>query len=80
MTPEVGAVGEGLVVHLKNDVIYRVQLLDIGAVGNVVGDIHDAGVIVAYADLSLAAHVGSAAYNVGQLVLAGIHLEQVQLF
>ena len=55
MTPEIGAVGEGLVVDLKDDVVDLVDILQIGAVGNVVGDLHDAGVVVADADLRFGA-------------------------
>ena len=114
VTPEVGAVGEGLVVHLKNDVVDLIDGFEVGAVGDIVGDLHDAGVVVADADLCFAAahavggvacqlarrngdladlgahlgkggfhadaHIRRTANHVGQRAVAGVHLEQMQLF
>ena len=55
VTPEVGTVGERLVVDLKDDVVDIVNVLDVGAVGHVVGDFHNAGMVVADADFRLGA-------------------------
>ena len=113
VTPEVGTVGEGLVVDLKNDILDRVEVFQVGAVGGVVGDVHDARVVVADADFRLGAahavghharertrrdldfsdfraHLGKrgfhtdsdirrAADHVGQLRLADIHLQKMEL-
>ena len=45
VTPEVGAVGEGLVVHLKDGVLDSIDRFEVGAKGIVVGDLHNAGIV-----------------------------------
>ena len=50
MAPKVGAVGQRFVIDLKHNVIHGVGVFDIGAGGNIVGDIHNAGIVVADAD------------------------------
>ena len=55
VSPEVGTVCEGLVVDLENDVVDFVDVLEVGAVCNVVGDLHNARVVVAYSDFGFAA-------------------------
>ena len=55
MTPEVGAVGERFIIDLKNDIVYRIDALEVGAVGGVGVKIHDAGVVVAQTQLLLGA-------------------------
>ena len=53
MRPEVGTVGQRLVVDFKDDIVDLVKIFQIGAEGNVVGDVHDTGVIVGDTDLTL---------------------------
>ena len=50
MAPKVGAVGQRFVIDLKHNVIHGVGVFDIGAGGNIVGDIHNAGIVVADTD------------------------------
>ena len=111
--PEVGTVGKRLVVNLKDDIVNLVNVLDIGAVGHVVGDFHDAGMVVADSDFGLGAahsvghkarertrcdldlaelcadlgesgfhadaYIRRAAYYIGQLGLARVDLEKMEL-
>ena len=51
MPPKVGAVRQGLVIHLEHDVVDLVCRFQIRAVGKIVGDVHNAGVVVADAQL-----------------------------
>ena len=55
MSPEIGAVGKRFVVYLEYDIVNCIYALDVGAVWDVVGDVHDAGVVVADSDFCLAA-------------------------
>ena len=55
MAPEVGPVGQGLVVHLEDDVLNGPERLDIRPAGHGGVELHDAAVVVADAELLLGA-------------------------
>ena len=50
MAPKVGAVGQRFVIDLKHNIIHGVSIFNIGAGGNIVCNIHNAGIVVADAD------------------------------
>ena len=50
MAPKVGAVGQRFVIDLKHNVIHGVSIFNIGAGGDIVCNIHNAGIVVADAD------------------------------
>ena len=55
MTPKVGTVCEGFVVNLKNDIVNGINILNIRAVGNILGNVDNTRVVVAHADFGFAA-------------------------
>ena len=60
MAPQVGAVGQALVIDFKDDIVDGVDVLEIGTVRDIIGDLHDATVIVGNADFLLgAAHAAA---------------------
>ena len=55
MAPQIGTVGQRFIIHLEDDIVDSVDILQIGTGRNVVGDLHDAGMIVGDTDLLLGA-------------------------
>ena len=65
VTPQVRTVCQRLIIHLKHNIIDRIERLDVRTVLHVVGDLHDTAVIVGNTDfLFTAAH--AVAHEAGQ--------------
>ena len=76
MAPQVRTVGQALVIYLEHDIVDRVDLLEIRAVGDVVGDLHDARMIVADTELLFgAAH--TAAHKAGKRPRSDLDLTEL---
>ena len=70
MSPQVGTVGQRLVVHLEDDVVKIVDALDVGAECDVIGNLEKSRVIVAHAELGF-----GTAHTVGLVTRDGRDLD-----